>query len=356
MASVALRDRDAITTAEGLIFRVFGYTHPPNAFVCDLEYAPARVFKSNDPRAFRTDGENVYYKFYRDEAWRFIASNFPQYEFLHPILQKKVVGVNRRDISAVRRPQEELERLIERELKDKLLTAMQNVLGIALKRSELSRKDFGVFGSLLHRFYHPQFSDIDFVVYGKHNVARLRATLEALFAETNSTLRNEFENDKSVKGKTWRFLNLTLEEFVWHQQRKMIYALFDDKEGGRVIKVEFEPARDWEEITDEFDPRMRVLQRGWVRMLARVTGDGDAPFMPSVYEVEPVRVLSGDKNANETMNVVSFMEEFRLQAWKDEKIYVEGNLEEITTPKRRFYQIALTYCPRYYEQVVKVVS
>jgi predicted nucleotidyltransferase len=356
LASLALRDRDAITTAEGLIFRVFGYTHPPDAYICDLEYAPAKIFKSNDPRAFRTDGENVYYKFYGDEAWSFIANNFPQYEFLHPILQKKVVGVNRRYISAFRRPQEELERLVERESKDRLLTAMQNVLGIALRHSGLSRRDFGVFGSLLHRFYHPRFSDIDFVMYGKSNVARIRETLESLFAETNSTLRNEFENDESVKGKTWRFLNLTSEQFVWHQQRKMIYALFDDKEGGRTIKVEFEPVKGWEDLTNEFDPRMRVLQRGWVKMFARVTGDGDAPFTPSVYEVEPMSILSGDKNANEAMRVVSFMEEFRRQAFRDEKVYIEGNLEQVVTPRGEFYQVALTRCPRYYEQVLKVVS
>ena len=31
MATLKLRDRDAIQTAEGLIFRVFGYSHPQNA-------------------------------------------------------------------------------------------------------------------------------------------------------------------------------------------------------------------------------------------------------------------------------------------------------------------------------------
>jgi hypothetical protein len=48
------------------------------------------------------------------------------------------------------------------------------------------------------------------------------------------------------------------------------------------------------------------------------------------------------------------MEEFRMQARKNETVYVEGNLEEVITQKRSFYQIALTYCPRYYEQVLKV--
>jgi hypothetical protein len=50
------------------------------------------------------------------------------------------------------------------------------------------------------------------------------------------------------------------------------------------------------------------------------------------------------------------MEEFRLQAQKDEVVIVEGNLEEVVSPNSRFHQITLTYCPRYYEQVLKVAK
>jgi hypothetical protein len=49
------------------------------------------------------------------------------------------------------------------------------------------------------------------------------------------------------------------------------------------------------------------------------------------------------------------MEEFRLQAQKDEVVIVEGNLEEVVSPKESFHQVTLTYCPRYYEQVLKVL-
>jgi hypothetical protein len=45
-----------------------------------------------------------------------------------------------------------------------------------------------------------------------------------------------------------------------------------------------------------------------------------------------------------------------LQAQKDEKVCVEGNLEEVVTPNGSYHQIALTYCPRYYEQVLKVAA
>jgi predicted nucleotidyltransferase len=90
-------------------------------------------------------------------------------------------------------------------------------------------------------------------------------------------------------------------------------------------------------------------------MSAQVTDDGDAPFVPSVYGIEPLRILDGVKNAEEVIRIVSYMEEFRMQACKDEKVYVEGNLEEAASPKGNFYQVTLTCCPRYYEQVLKVI-
>ena len=33
---------------------------------------------------------------------------------------------------------------------------------------------------------------------------------------------------------------------------------------------------------------------------------------------------------------------------------VEGSLEEVVLPSGNWHQIALTYCPRYYEQMLKV--
>ena len=67
-----LRDRDAVITAEGIIFRVYGYTHPPEAYICDVEYAPSSIYVSTDPRALRDGGEEIYYKFYADGGLRFV--------------------------------------------------------------------------------------------------------------------------------------------------------------------------------------------------------------------------------------------------------------------------------------------
>ena len=68
LANLKLRDRDAVLTREGLIFRVYGYWHLPNAYICDVEYAPASIFTSEDPRAIRQKENQIYYKFFQDQG------------------------------------------------------------------------------------------------------------------------------------------------------------------------------------------------------------------------------------------------------------------------------------------------
>jgi predicted nucleotidyltransferase len=356
LAPLTLRDRDAILTREGLIFRVFGYSHPPQAFICDAEYASAQVFTSNDPRAPRNGGKQTFYKFYNDEGWKLISARFPQYTVFHEMLGQRVVGIKQNDIAEVRKPEERLQALIKTDLKDELQDATQRVLSIVLQRSGLSTANFGVFGSMLHGFHHPKLSDIDLTVYGVKENAKIRETLQALYADTRSGFRNEFGSDEAMTGKQWRFKNYGVQEFIWHQKRKQIYGLFNDAKSGRTIKAEFEPVKAWSEIASEYDSKARILRKGWVKITARVTADNEAPFIPSVYGIKPLTVLTGARDALEAVRVISYMEEFRAQAQKDETVCVEGNLEEVITPHSSFHQIALTYCPRYYEQVLKATA
>jgi len=356
LACLRLRDRDAIVTREGLIFRVFGYTHPPDGFICDAEYAPSNIFKSANPKAYRTDGANVFYKFYEDEGWRFIEANYPQYMLLYEPIGRKVVGVKNSDVASVRKPEQALKRLIEKEPKDELLEALQKVLEASVLSSGLSIEDFGVFGSLLQGFYHPKFSDIDIIVYGRKNLKRIRKVLQELYNEKGSGFSNEFEDASPIKGKAWRFKNISPEEFIWHQRRKTIYGVFHDKASKRAIKVEFEPVKGWSEISNEYNRIRRIFREGWVKALLRIKDDLEAPFMPSIYHVETVKIVEGPR-VDELKRIVSYLEEFRMQAWNGEMVYAEGNLERVELRNGEcFHQITLTYGPRYYEQVLKVAE
>lgn len=356
MADLKLRDRDAIITREGLIFRVFGYAHPPDAFICDAEYAPAELFKSENPKAFRTDGTRVFYKFYEDEGWKFVEKNFPNYMIFHEPLGVKVVGVKRSNVAGTRKPQETLKMLMEKMPKDELLKALQTVLEITVKRSGLAIEDFGVFGSLLHGFYHPKFSDIDIIVYGSDNLRQLREALKDLYADKGAPFSNEFEDDAAIRGKRWLFKNISPKEFLRHQERKLIYGVFHDVASKRAIKVEFEPVKNWNEINNEYSEIEKITRKGWVKAFLRIKDDAEAPFIPSIYHVETLKIVDGLK-VEDIRRVISYLEEFRMQAWKDEVVYVEGNLEKVETRHQgSFHQITLTYGPGYYEQTLKAVE
>ena len=356
MANLKLRDRDAIHGAEGIIFRVFGYSHPANAYLCDAEYASSKIFSSSDPRAPREGRSDLFYKFYNDEGMKLVAKKYPQYLVNHEMLGLKLVGVPQELIAEARHPQPRLQELLKKGATDSLLAAMERVLEVATSKSGVSDASFGVFGSMLHGFHHPKYSDIDFTIYGKEENRKIREINAELYADSTSGLTNEFASEAAMKGKRWLFTNFTVEDFVWHQRRKYIYGLYDDrKHSGRIIKAEFEPVKTWSEIKNEYDSDARIVQKGWVKLKARVTADDDGPFIPSVYGIEPLEVLSGAKEAIETKRVFSYMEEFRQQVQRDETIIVEGNLEEAASPKGSFLQVTLTYCPRYYEQVLKAL-
>ncbi|MCL1978000.1 MAG: hypothetical protein FWG55_07885 [Candidatus Bathyarchaeota archaeon] len=358
--NLRLRDRDSILTKEGLLLRVFGYNHPPNAYLCDAEYASAKIFQSTDPRAPREGKNSLFYKFYNDEGIKFVAKNYPHYMLFHEMLGLELVGVTEKDIFEVHKPQERLVELLKQGPTDELLAAMERVLKIATSSSGLLSSDFGVFGSMLHAFHHPKYSDIDFTIYGKEQNAKMRQVLEELYADRSSGLSNEFDSDQVMDEKRWLFTNFDVKDFIWHQRRKQIYGFYDDRKySGRVIKAEFEPVKAWSEIVNEYNARHCITRRGWAKIKARVTADDDGPFIPSVYGIEPLEVLEGPDTAGEVVRVLSYMEEFRQQVHKDETIIVEGNLEEVQTPEPGaegcFYQITLTYCPRYYDQVLKVL-
>ncbi len=352
MESLKLRDRDAILTEEGLIFRVYGYCHPPEAYVCDVEYSPNSIFTSADPRAFRSNGNQTYYKFYTDEGLQFVREKYPRYTIFYKPLKEFLVGVKLQDICKVRKPDKHLQKLTQREPGDNLLKMLNEVLDLITCRSGLEYKNFGVFGSLLHGVYHPEFSDIDLVVYGRKELEKLRETLRIFYSEGDSPLKNEFANVEAIQGKHWHFANYTLEEYMWHQKRKMIYGLVRDSKNGRSIKVEFEPVKSCNKIYNEYSPDVRIKRKGWTAIKAVVTEDGESPFIPSIYTIDPIEILDGPKVDN-LQRVLSYVEEFRMQARTGEEIYLQGNLEEVTTSDSSFHQITLTYGPRYYEQVLK---
>ncbi len=351
---VKLRDRDA-PVASGLIFRVYGDCyHPRDAWICDVEYAHESIYHTDEPKAVREINGEKYYKFYADGGLEFVKNNFPQYLIFYEPLQTFLVGVKKTQSFEIRKTDECLQRILSKSSSDKLLYDVRNILTMILENSSLEIKDFGVFGSLMHDFYHPSFSDIDFVIYGRKGLNLLRETLSDLYSDQNSLLKNEFSSwneFKRTKGHIY-FKNYSLQEFYLHEKRKLIWAIY---KSNRDIKVEFEPVRSWKEINEcvIIDECSRIKKEGWIKATGTVLDASDSFFIPSVYEVEIDEIFEGPKDID-ICRIISFVEEYRGQLVKDEIFLVEGNLEKIEHKNRSFHQITLSYGPNYYNQVLKL--
>jgi predicted nucleotidyltransferase len=345
------RDRDSPVAHNGLIFRTYGYDHPRDSCFCDLEYAPETLYTTRDPRALRDGLPTKHYKFYFDSGLKFALNQDPPFKLHHEALSRGMVGIREKEISRVLRPDERLMELMKGD-GDPLQRTCVEIIDLITESSSLKASDFGVFGSLAHGFHNPLYSDVDLVIYGKEELRDLRTTLTELYK--GASLRNEFDDWTPLDPPAhWNFKHLSKEEYGRHQRRKMIYSVHDAELLGREVKIEFEPVRRWDEITNEYDETLSIQELGRVEVVGEVISGDEGGFMPSIY---PIRLeeIDGNIDPGEISRVVSYVEEFRLQVETGERIIIRGNLEEVETRNGGFHQITLSYGRDYFDQVLKL--
>jgi predicted nucleotidyltransferase len=344
------RDRDAPVTPEGLIFRTYGYDHPPDSCFCDLEYASERLYRTEDTKALRDGLPTKYYKFYLDGGLNFALGLNPPYQLLHRPMNRMMVGVKAHQVSHVMRPSERLREILGID-GDPLIGAAKEVLELITDGSNLRPGNFGVFGSLSHGFHNPEYSDIDLVIYGIEELRELRSALVNLYED--GSLRNEFDDWTVEDGPGhWNFTNYSKQEYGETQRRKLIFAKYESDGLGRTVNVEFEPVRRWDEIRNEYGTTERIEPLGRVEAVGEILSDDEGGFMPSVYPVR-LKEMNASVDSGDVSRVVSFVKEFRLQLEAGETALIRGNLEKVVARDGVFFQITLSYGRDYFDQVLK---
>ena len=344
------RDRDAPVSKEGIIFRVYGYDHPPHSCICDVEYASEEIYRSGERRAIRVGGGKIFYKFYFDGGLKFVKENYPQYSVFYRPLKRTLVGLHEHQVSELRRPDIKLKKLFYSNLSDPLINSLRDVLDQIFMISNLKLGDFGVFGSILHDFYDIRYSDLDFIVYGSKQLRELREVLSILY-RGKKCFRNEFEDNPPRIPHEFKFYDA--EEYPWYQRRKLIYGVYKSRYLNREVKIEFEPVKKYSEIRNEYHDVEEIKPIDWIKAVVKIKDDSDSFFMPSVYGVEVEKIDKKFKKLD-IRRVISFVEEFRGQVFKDEICDVSGRLEKVITKSEEFYQITLSYGPKYFDQVLKL--
>ena len=319
------KDRDFLSTREGMFFCVTGYLHPPDRYTAYLKYSPTAEGKWEDEAtAYRRE---LPYYHVRNVARTidYLEEHYPAYVSYCPVRDFRFSMVPRDHVARYYLPEARMVEIL-RSPQDPL---EEEVRGLALRMAAGAAVDpaaLGVTGSILIGLHNPEFSDIDLTVYGRDNARRLRNALHQSNVPSVRRLDDPFMA-KWSKGIAERF-PLTVEEARTFASRRWNYGTYQ----GRYFSIH--PIRSDNEISETYGDHI-YRSRGSGRIQATVVDAGEALYMPAIYPVEDVCVLEGDRAAASVREVVSYEGLYRDIADAGSAIEAKGKLEAVDGEPRR---------------------
>jgi len=312
MTFANLRDGDAVVTAHGLIFYVFGYEHPPDRYHGFLKYVPEELASG-----FDLEWLDVTWDYrgtilvrptvlYDPDIYPRLVESFrktlPDYLYRDEALDRHMITIPRALIAGAHIPSRQLMLLAARGPGDPLEEKALNLLELISDRSGVTRGFLGVHGSISLGTHH-EGSDIDLSVYGAENYRIVKVALLRLEEEGELTLKR----DDRIEAKR---LNRGLyrgEDFIVNATRR------------------------YDEI--EKQPR-KYIPLGTAEIEATCTSAREAAFRPATYRVENPKPLAPcDPNAPNVTEIASMIGMYRDTAREGERITARGALELVKTPK-----------------------
>ena len=249
-----VRIRDFIETVEGLYFAVNTYSHPNNKFFAFLRYVPYEFVDFElDKKNIREIKGKKYVKMAESQiAYKFLEEKFSKYLFYDETINVLMHAIPKEDVKRILSPKERLKEIVNEENNLNELEEKCRKLALILEEYGVPIKSMGVSGSLLLKLNNKN-SDIDFVIYGKHNHKKGREALKLAYEDNKlKPLSNNFWKlayEKRIKDGT-----LTYEEFVFYEKRKYNRGLVDNT----MFDLLF--TREWEEINEKYgDKRYKNL-------------------------------------------------------------------------------------------------
>ncbi len=324
------KDRDFVETAEGLLFCVVGYLHPPDRYTAYLKYAP-----SGDGEWSR--GETSYRRvipYYHvsqvENTYDLLRERYPQYLHSCPVRNITVSSVPRASVREYFRPRERLQALLENP-RDELERKLNDLSTILCGLSGLDSKDLGVTGSLLTRSHNPEFSDIDITVYGLEASRRLKETIMEMRREESAIQPfNAAKKEAWSDSRAGRF-PLSAGELTEFAERRWNYGVFSD------TYFSIHPVRTDEEITEEYGDNT-YEQRGEVEGVGIVSDASESIYLPAIYGLEDVELEASGPSDIE--RIVSFEGLFCDMFRSEERVEFRGILER-TSGKENHHRVVI---------------
>jgi predicted nucleotidyltransferase len=322
------KDRDFIETKEGMFFCMTDYLHPPDKYTAYLKYSPAPVGKWK--------GEEIHYRreleYYHvsqvADTIAYLEQNYPYYVHHCPVRDIKFSMIPREYVKNYYVPEQRLQEILEIP-RDPLEEEVCAFVSEIIACTGIKEEDFGVTGSILLGIHNPEFSDIDLLVYGLENAAKVRAALkEGRSAQIRSVAGETLEEWCASIAKHFP---LSYEEARYLAGRRWNYGFFGDR------YFSIHPTRTDDEIRENYGDRS-YRERGTARIRAIASDASEALFMPALYKVEEVEVIEGQVDVLPLREVVSFEGLYRDVVDTGAEIEIRGKLESVN---EQYYRLVI---------------
>ena len=297
MTSAPVRPRDFVETGDGLFFAVVSPLMDGGRYLTSLRYA------LHQGRLRKLDTES---------AAALLRSRHRAWVVRSCAVDAEVHLVPPEAVAHVHRPEERLAALLAAgEASDTVAGRAVRVVR-ALEAAGTDPATLGLSGSLLLGAGGPA-SDIDLVAYGRRAFGVARRALATAVA---SGLVRPLEADAWRSAWERRGSPITLDEYVWHEQRKGIKAAID------ATRIDLSLVAD----ASEQPPLPRGVRKlGRARIMAAVTDASAAFDHPARYAVSGASVVE----------VMSFTPTYAGQVEVGEVLDAEGWVEEDDEGARR---------------------
>jgi predicted nucleotidyltransferase len=309
------RDRDFVETADGLIFCVVGYVHPPDRYTAYLKYVPAAAGKwARGETAYRRELP-YYHVRHVVKTVEYLETHHPRYVWRDPVSELTFSFVPHDAVARYYAPEVRLAEILAGP-RDPLEAQVAELVRLLTGASGLPASAFGITGSVLLGLHDPAFSDIDLLVYGAEATRRVKAAVGTLLGAGLQPL--ETDRRARWRGEIAERFGLAPADVAAIEARRWNYFLLD----GRYVSIH--PTRSEDEMVEAYGAAAyRAV--GPATVEATVTDATEAVFLPAVYRVGDVRVAEGPRHA--VGEVHSFEGLFCDVADPGSRILATGRLE-----------------------------
>jgi len=279
--------KDFIETAQGLLFAVVMAGVEAGKVRCFLRYIQINQH---------------WQKVNTDTANHYLAAHFPQYLFYSNQLDAELHGVELSQILSHYSPQKSLQTLLQQVPSDSVIADLQQLCGLLAKQG-IDLQHMGITGSCLLGLQNHH-SDIDLVCYHRSEFQRLRDVVQSLIASNDC--QNLADADW-LEAYQRRNCDLSLDDYIWHEQRKYNKALINQRKFDLSLLV-----------PSQLPPSGEFQKLGPIELQAKVIDDQFSFDYPAEYWIDDAEIE----------RVVCFTATYNGQALNGEQIAIAGQLEQ----------------------------